>query len=171
MPCDWGIASATLKFDTLAHNAIDTGESYDLLVIGAGMAGLAAAYVYHREKKGRCRVLVLDNGRRFWRPTRAATLSTARRDRRPRMCPPARRVVHFHPGPTPRARLSIAHGGNFELETPEETPHSVKEIFQEVGIDPKRMSAFRDEDVYEDLGLLAVSFSTRGPIRASSRPG
>ena len=40
------------EFLQLPANLVDPGEEYDLIVIGAGLAGLAAAYVYHREKKG-----------------------------------------------------------------------------------------------------------------------
>lgn len=40
---------------------IDTGESYDLVVVGAGLSGLAAAW-YYREKAGpKARILILDN--------------------------------------------------------------------------------------------------------------
>ena len=37
-----------------------TGESYDLVVVGGGISGLAAAYFYTRQNPG-ARVLVLDN--------------------------------------------------------------------------------------------------------------
>lgn len=42
-------------------DAIDTGETYDLVVVGAGLSGLAAAW-YYREKAGpNARILILDN--------------------------------------------------------------------------------------------------------------
>jgi spermidine dehydrogenase len=42
-------------------DASDTGETYDLVVAGAGLSGLAAAW-YYREKAGpRARILILDN--------------------------------------------------------------------------------------------------------------
>ena len=103
------------------------------MVIGAGMAGLAAAYVYHREKKGRCRILMLDNHDDFGGHAR-------------------RNTFHY------QGTTLIAHGGNFELELPQETPRSVKEIFREVGINPERMLAFRDESGYEQLGLSTGVF-------------
>ncbi len=40
--------------------AADTGETYDLIVVGAGISGLAAAYFY-RKKKPDARILILDN--------------------------------------------------------------------------------------------------------------
>jgi spermidine dehydrogenase len=40
---------------------VDTGEQYDLIVVGAGISGLAAAHFY-REHAGRAsRILILDN--------------------------------------------------------------------------------------------------------------
>ncbi|MDY0068131.1 MAG: NAD(P)-binding protein [Steroidobacteraceae bacterium] len=40
-------------------DAVDTGESYDLIVVGAGASGLAAAYFY-KKKLPRARILVLE---------------------------------------------------------------------------------------------------------------
>ncbi len=46
--------------DARIGSARDTGEHYDLVVVGAGFAGVAAAYVYLREKPD-ARVLIFDN--------------------------------------------------------------------------------------------------------------
>jgi spermidine dehydrogenase len=43
-----------------AGTASDTGEEYDLVVVGAGISGLTAAYAY-RKARPNARVLVLDN--------------------------------------------------------------------------------------------------------------
>lgn len=40
---------------------IDTGERYDLVVVGAGNSGLAAAYAYQRKRGKNAKILVLDN--------------------------------------------------------------------------------------------------------------
>jgi len=47
------------KFARARANAIDTGERYDLIVIGGGISGLGAAAFFQKLKGGRC--LVLDN--------------------------------------------------------------------------------------------------------------
>jgi len=39
----------------------DTGETYDLVVVGAGISGLAAAYFYRKSAGPQARVLILDN--------------------------------------------------------------------------------------------------------------
>lgn len=47
-------------FDTQIATARDTGEHYDLVVVGAGFAGVTAAYTYLKEKPD-ARVLIFDN--------------------------------------------------------------------------------------------------------------
>ena len=47
------------KFKNARRAAIDTGEQYDLIVVGGGISGLGAAAFFQKLKGGRC--LVLDN--------------------------------------------------------------------------------------------------------------
>ena len=47
-------------FDARMSSASDTGEHYDLVVVGAGFAGVAAAYTYLKEQPD-ARVLIFDN--------------------------------------------------------------------------------------------------------------
>jgi spermidine dehydrogenase len=46
-------------FERAIASATDTGEMYDLVAVGAGISGLAAAVFFQRKRGGRC--LVLDN--------------------------------------------------------------------------------------------------------------
>jgi spermidine dehydrogenase len=41
--------------------ATDTGEEYDLIVVGAGLSGLAAAHFYRAQTNAQSRILILDN--------------------------------------------------------------------------------------------------------------
>src|SRR6266403_1291634 len=41
--------------------ATETGETYDLVVVGGGISGLAAAYFYRKAAGRNARILVLDN--------------------------------------------------------------------------------------------------------------
>ena len=47
------------KFERSITRAVDTGEMYDLVAVGGGISGLAAAVFFQKNKGGRC--LVLDN--------------------------------------------------------------------------------------------------------------
>src|SRR5258708_22005508 len=51
--------------------AADTGEEYDLIVVGAGLSGLAAAHFYRAQTNAQSRILILDNHDDFgWYPKR-----------------------------------------------------------------------------------------------------
>ena len=41
--------------------SVDEGESYDLVVVGAGISGLAAAYFYRKLVGKQAKILILDN--------------------------------------------------------------------------------------------------------------
>ena len=44
-----------------APKAVDTGETYDLVVVGGGISGLAAAHFFHKVAGERARILILEN--------------------------------------------------------------------------------------------------------------
>jgi spermidine dehydrogenase len=47
-------------WERLTRRAEDTGEIFDLVIIGAGLGGLTAAYYYHQERP-EAKILLLDN--------------------------------------------------------------------------------------------------------------
>jgi spermidine dehydrogenase len=62
----WEVAGAAHRlrdgdFDADRLQAEETGETYDLIVVGGGMSGLAAAFYFQKEKRAGQRCLVLDN--------------------------------------------------------------------------------------------------------------
>ncbi|HEU4400640.1 MAG TPA: FAD/NAD(P)-binding protein [Candidatus Polarisedimenticolia bacterium] len=94
---------------------VDTKEAYDLVVVGGGISGLAAAYFYRRQNPAG-RVLILDNHDDFG--------GHARRN-------------EFRSG----GRLLLANGGTYAIESP--TPYSAvsRGLMTDLGIDPPALAA------------------------------
>ena len=107
----------------------DTGETYDLVVVGGGISGLAAAYFF-REKAGKStRILILENHDDFG--------GHAKRN-------------EFHLG----GRLQLLNGGTLLIDSP--TPYSpvADGLLKTLGIDPPQFDArFTDRKLYRSLSL------------------
>jgi spermidine dehydrogenase len=126
----------------------DTGEAYDLVVVGAGISGLSAAHFYLSAKPA-ARILIVDNHDDFG--------GHARRN-------------EFHAG----NRLMLMNGGTLSIESP--TPYSevADGLLKAVGIDRKRWeSTLEDKSFYASKGLANAVFLDRetfGADRLIRRP-
>jgi len=66
----WPVISAGHKlrdggYDPTGPNVVDTGESFDLLIVGGGLSGLSAAYYFTKATGGQKRCLILENHAMF----------------------------------------------------------------------------------------------------------
>ncbi len=114
------------KFWKTAGTPINTRETYDLVIVGAGLSGLAAAYFY-RAKDPSARILVLDNHDDFG--------GHAKRN-------------EFHSG----GRLMLANGGTWAIESPFPYSKEAHGLMTELGIDPPVLEAkCHDRNLYRDL--------------------
>lgn len=93
----------------------DTGEVYDLVVVGGGISGLAAAYFYRARANRDARILILDNHDDFG--------GHAKRN-------------EFRPG----GRLWIANGGTVAIESPFPYSTEAAGLMKALGIDPVALS-------------------------------
>ena len=110
-----------------------TGEHYDLVVVGAGISGLTAAYLY-RKAHPDARVLVLDNHDDFG--------GHAKRN-------------EFQVG----GQTRIAYGGTESIDTPSAYADVSKSLLEELGVHTERFYDYYDQSLYEKLGLdYAIAF-------------
>lgn len=110
-----------------------TGEHYDLVVVGAGISGLSAAYIYRRDIDPDARILVLDNHDDFG--------GHAKRN-------------EF----TIDGRVLLAFGGTMLIEAWKSYPAVAKQVMCELGIDAERFDEFHHEDLFPSLGVSTASF-------------
>ncbi|WP_426955560.1 NAD(P)-binding protein [Muricoccus radiodurans] len=102
-------------------------ERYDLVVVGAGLSGLAAAWFHRRVHPG-ARVLILDNHDDFG--------GHARRN-------------EFTVG----GRLLLGYGGSETLDSPASHSDVVKELLRELGVEVARFETAFDRELYPSLGM------------------
>lgn len=108
-------------------NPEETGERYDLIVVGGGLSGLAAAW-YFRDAKPGARILILDNHDDFG--------GHAKRN-------------EFWLG----ERMLLSHGGTENIQDLRRYSSEGRRLLAAIGIDVARYPDFHDETVYGSRGL------------------
>lgn len=116
--------------------AAETGEHYDLVVVGAGISGLAAAYFYRRDVDPGARILILDNHDDFG--------GHAKRN-------------EFSHGD----QAVIGFGGTMLMEAPGSYPPVARQLVAELGIRADSYHQYYDENLFASLGLGRASFFDR----------
>ena len=128
-----------------------TGESYDLIVVGGGISGLASARFFHHAAGKSARVLILENHDDFG--------GHAKRN-------------EFEVDKT----FMLGFGGTFSIESPAPYSPVAKGVIRDLGIDVSSYSKHLDKKLYPSLGLKQKIFfdqETFGADRLASalRPG
>jgi spermidine dehydrogenase len=111
----------------------DTGETYDLIVVGAGISGLSAAHFYRKAAGANARILILDNHDDFG--------GHAKRN-------------EFRVGNAFR----LGFGGTYSIESPAPYSKEARGLIEELGIDVGSYPKYHDEKLYPSLGLRSKIF-------------
>jgi spermidine dehydrogenase len=112
-------------------------ERYDLVVVGGGISGLAAAWFYRRARGKDARILILDNHDDFGGH--------------------AKRNEFMLDG-----RLVIGYGGSQSIDSPNSWwSDAGKGLLRELGVDVKRFETAFERALYPSLGLSRGMFFAR----------
>jgi len=105
----------------------ETGETFDLIIVGGGISGLSAAYFF-RKSNPNARILILENHDDFG--------GHAKRN-------------EF----TVDQRKLLGFGGTFSIESPAPYSSVAKSVVEELGIDVASYSKYVSKNLYSSLGL------------------
>jgi spermidine dehydrogenase len=120
-------------FWSQAGQPTNTGEAFDLVVVGGGISGLAAAHYFRKAAGPKASILIIDNHDDFG--------GHAKRN-------------EFRAG----GRTLLGYGGTYSIESP--TPYSAvaKGLIEELGIDVPSFSKYLDRALYSASGRAPKIF-------------
>jgi spermidine dehydrogenase len=112
-----------------AGKPLDTGENYDLIIVGGGISGLAAAHFYRKQAGSSARILILDNHDDFGGHAKRNELHTA-------------------------GRMLLTNGGTVAIESPFPYSKEARGLLSELGIDPPALQKkYAGNSAYQGLGF------------------
>jgi len=116
--------------------ATGTGEEYDLIVVGGGISGLAAAHFY-RAQKADSRILILDNHDDFGGHAKRNEFNLD-------------------------GHLNLLNGGTLEIDSPRPYGPIAADLLTTLGIDVEKLAkTTQNLEFYEHLGLQSGVFFDR----------
>jgi len=121
------------KYAQFSLTDADITEEYDLVIVGAGISGLSAAYFYATALGASQRILILDNHDDFGGHTKRN---------------------EFHYG----GRALVGFGGTWSIATPFPYSYTAKSLIKDLGIEVERYSEFVNRDLEEKYSLGSGTF-------------
>jgi len=119
-----------------AGKPIDTGETYDLIIVGGGISGLVAAHFYRKAAGKKAQILILENHDDFG--------GHAKRN-------------EFRVG----ERTLIGYGGTYSIESPEPYSPVALGVIEELGIDVASFPKCLERNLYRSGGRVPKIFFDR----------
>jgi len=121
-------------FPKSGASPLDTGEQYDLIVVGGGISGLAAAYFYRARTNIGARILILDNHDDFGGHAKRNEFALA-------------------------GKIQLINGGTLGIDSPRPYSTVAAGLLTALGIDPAALAAGHAERrFYPALGLGPAVF-------------
>jgi spermidine dehydrogenase len=115
------------QFPPLDPGNNDTNETYDLVIVGAGISGLAAAHFWRRALGANQKILILDNHDDFGGHAKRNEL-------------------------TYQGRTFIGYGGTQSIATPFPYSYTAKRLIEELGVQVERNGEFQNRGALANLG-------------------
>jgi len=128
----WEVAHAMRDGETWP-DPVDENESYDLVVVGGGISGLASAYFFRKFAGANSKILILDNHDDFGGHAKRNEFQTGQ-------------------------RLLIGYGGTQSLEAPHHYSKEAFGLLGELGVEVDRFHKYFDQNLYKKMNLKRATF-------------
>jgi spermidine dehydrogenase len=107
-----------------SRQVVETKETYDLVVVGGGISGLAAARLYQRQKPG-AKILILENNDDFGGHARRNEFVAS------------------------NGKTVLGYGGSQSLQTPTYFSPLVKDVLADIGVQYEKFETYYDAEWHE----------------------
>ncbi len=124
------------SFWETAGSPADTREHYDLVIVGGGISGLAAAHFFRKSAGEHARILILDNHDDFGGHAKRNEFQAGR-------------------------RLMLGYGGTYSIESPAPYSAVARGLIEELGIDVSRWKKVDHARIYSSRNLRRAVFFDR----------
>ena len=129
-------AAHALRDGKAVEAARDTGETYDLIVVGGGISGLAAAHFYRTRYGASSRILILDNHDDFGGHAKRNEFDL-------------------------NGRIEFMNGGTLDIDSPRPYSAVAEGLIRSVGIDVDALQKTQHRNFYRQHGLSESVFFDR----------